>query len=511
MRGHGPLSRDESLAVLSLSVGLSLDLSLTRPGERVKSNTRAAGEAATALREQSRVASGTQRERTQDVCPCQRAVRLYRRSALLVAFRGPDAALMPAPLALDLGFTDSRTDGGPCSAPTIHSVHTEMGHHVSDTISLDQIRPWNRARSKGEIMTLHDQISDRAKEIRTDGYAMSIGEVISLYNDGDMDIHPEFQRIFRWKESQKSRLIESIMLGIPVPPIFVSQRQDGVWDVIDGVQRLSTILQFTGHYKDESGDRLGPLVLSAGEYLTSLDGCTYAASEDDNSFDEVLRRDFKRAKLDFRIITKESDQNAKYDLFQRLNSGSILSPQETRNCLLIMLNRGMFEKVSELSRSTSFNNTLTLSERKEDEAYSQELVLRFYAQATYEGDGRELPEEYGEYLTDWMRRRAESRIPLDDNLFMQTFALLEAALGEDSFRRFNGSRHLGAFSIAAFEFIASGVARHIGTWNSRPPADLRARVESMWTEAGFTDNSGTGFSSRRRVPKLVLASRDFFS
>lgn len=178
-------------------------------------------------------------------------------------------------------------------------------------------------------MTLHDQISERAKEIRTDGYAMSIGEVISLYNDGDMDIHPEFQRIFRWKESQKSRLIESIMLGIPVPPIFVSQRQDGVWDVIDGVQRLSTILQFTGHYKDESGNRLGPLVLSAGEYLTSLDGCTYASSEDQNSFDEVLRRDFKRAKLDFRIITKESDQNAKYDLFQRLNSGSILSPQET--------------------------------------------------------------------------------------------------------------------------------------------------------------------------------------
>ncbi len=122
-----------------------------------------------------------------------------------------------------------------------------------------------------------------------------------------------------------------------------------------------------------------------------------------------------------------------------------------------------------------------------------------------------MPEEYGEYLTDWMRRRAESHVPLDDHLFLQTFALLETALGEDTFRRFNGSRHLGAFSIAAFEFIASGVARHIGIWSSRPQEELRERVESMWTEAGFTDNSGTGFSSRRHVPKLVLASRDFFS
>ena len=93
-------------------------------------------------------------------------------------------------------------------------------------------------------MSLEEQIASRAREIKTDGYAMSIGEVASLYRDNDMDIHPEFQRIFRWKSPQKSRLIESILLGIPVPPIFVSQRDDGVWDIIDGVQRLSTIFEF---------------------------------------------------------------------------------------------------------------------------------------------------------------------------------------------------------------------------------------------------------------------------
>jgi hypothetical protein len=108
-------------------------------------------------------------------------------------------------------------------------------------------------------VSLEAEMDARRREIKTDGYSMSIGEVLSMYRDGDLDIHPEFQRIFRWTDEQKSRLIESILLGIPVPTIFVSQRDDGVWDVIDGVQRLSTILEFTGLYNDEDGNKVPPL------------------------------------------------------------------------------------------------------------------------------------------------------------------------------------------------------------------------------------------------------------
>ena len=98
-------------------------------------------------------------------------------------------------------------------------------------------------------MSLDQEIKDRGSEIHSDGYAMSIGELMNLYRDGELDIHPEFQRFYRWSVEQKSRLIESILLGIPIPSIFVSQREDGVWDVIDGVQRLSTILEFAGELK----------------------------------------------------------------------------------------------------------------------------------------------------------------------------------------------------------------------------------------------------------------------
>jgi len=69
---------------------------------------------------------------------------------------------------------------------------------------------------------------DREIEIRTGGYAMSIGEWISLYEHSEIDIHPEFQRFYRWNSTQKSNLVESILLGVPIPPIFVSQGADGV-------------------------------------------------------------------------------------------------------------------------------------------------------------------------------------------------------------------------------------------------------------------------------------------
>ena len=91
---------------------------------------------------------------------------------------------------------------------------------------------------------LQGQIDAKRREIQTEGYPMSVGELTNLYRDDELDIHPEFQRFFRWTQKQKSRFIESLLLGIPIPSIFVYQRQDGVWDVIDGVQRLSTIFEF---------------------------------------------------------------------------------------------------------------------------------------------------------------------------------------------------------------------------------------------------------------------------
>ncbi|MFE3326058.1 DUF262 domain-containing protein [Streptomyces sp. NPDC059176] len=364
-------------------------------------------------------------------------------------------------------------------------------------------------------MSLEGQIASKAKEIHTDGYPMSIGEVLSLYKDGDIDVHPEFQRIFRWNDDQKSRLVESILLGIPIPPIFVSQRTDGIWDIIDGVQRLSTIFQFVGVYRDHEGRLAQALTLRSTEYLPDLEGYTWEVATDSGKiFTDAMRRDFKRAKLEFRIIRKESDDNAKYDLFQRLNSGAQLSPQEARNCLLVMLDSDMFSRISELSENADFKECIPLSDQKEIQAYRQELVLRFFCQADFSGSRTELPLEYGEYLTRWMRNAAplygtdESLINVD--LFQRTFRLLNEKLGEDAFRRFNGEKSLGPFSISSYEFVTSGVSANIDFWEEHADK-LAQKVHSVWGASEFRENSGTGVSPRRRVPRLILNSRRYFS
>lgn len=179
---------------------------------------------------------------------------------------------------------------------------------------------------------------------------------------------------------------------------------------------------------------------------------------------------------------------------------------------MVMINRSFYQEIVQLAAYQAFQSCVLLSDRQEEQAYREELVLRFFCQADFSGTSTELPKEYGEYLTDWMRVVAEpgSGKRLDDGLFKATFDLLSAELGEDSFRRLEGGRHLGPFSISSYEFVTSGVAANLQRWKSASPGDLRARVESIWTAAEFRENSGTGVSPRRRVPRLILGSRQFF-
>lgn len=75
-------------------------------------------------------------------------------------------------------------------------------------------------------MSLVEEVNTHRKSIQTDGYPMSIGELSTMYRDGELELHPEFQRFFRWSPRQKSKLIESLLLGIPIPSVFVHQRPE---------------------------------------------------------------------------------------------------------------------------------------------------------------------------------------------------------------------------------------------------------------------------------------------
>jgi hypothetical protein len=345
---------------------------------------------------------------------------------------------------------------------------------------------------------------------------MSIGEILSLYESEELDIHPEFQRFFRWTPSQKSRLIESILLGIPIPPIFVAQSEQGVWDVVDGLQRLSTVFEFAGILKDENKKRLQPLELEGTKYLPALEGKKWEDEDDEfNSFSQAQRLYVKRAKLDVSIILRESDEKTKFELFQRLNTGgSPLSDQEVRNCIIVMLDRDTYFWLRSLASDTYFQECIAVTEKALSEQYDMELVLRFIIFRSMGSAKLSKIGDVGDFLSDEIVDLiTKGRIDQDEEekTFRQTFRAIATNYGADAFRRYDQKkkRHFGGFLLSTFEIVAMGIGFHGGGFNGNKN-DFAERIKKMWSDKVFQTNSGSGVRASSRIPKLVPLGRKLF-
>lgn len=364
-------------------------------------------------------------------------------------------------------------------------------------------------------MALIDEINQKSKEIHTDEYSISIGELVNMYKDGDLNIHPEFQRFFRWTDSQKTRLIESFLLNIPVPPIFISQRNDGIWEVIDGLQRVSTILQFMGLYKDEHDNRLDPLTLMKTKMLPSLEGMKYQdANDEEHSFSEVERRYLKRAKISLKILLKSSDQENKYELFQRLNTGGTsLSDQEVRNCLLVMTDADRFQKFETLSQYPQFQNTLRLNDAAVAERYDMELLTRFVCLRKINTEELSQVSDLGEFLNerivsifsnpnyDWEK---------EEHVFKKTFDTIASHLGDTAFCKYDldKQKFIGRFYVSVYEFVAIGLGRR----DAELPAnfDLSQKIIDLWRKIYHDNISWSGWSGAARIRKTLNLSNQLY-
>ena len=236
-----------------------------------------------------------------------------------------------------------------------------------------------------EWKNIREEIINKRNEIYTSQLNMSVGEFISLYNDNEINLEPAFQRFFKWSEQQETNFIESILLGYPIPSIFVLQRDDGVWDVIDGVQRLSTIYHFAGIlYDEESENQIKePLQLTQAKILTHLDGLYYNLS-DKPSLDTASRIDFKRAMIPVTILNNNSDDDTKFELFRRLNTGgSKLTPQEVRNALMLMSNEKAYLALEKFCDTNEFKTFLNLSDSKTGDRTDMDILTRFIVMRHY--------------------------------------------------------------------------------------------------------------------------------
>jgi uncharacterized protein with ParB-like and HNH nuclease domain len=371
-------------------------------------------------------------------------------------------------------------------------------------------------------MGLQEELDNRRKEIRTDSYSMSIGELINLYENKEIEIHPEFQRFFRWSQTQKTRFIESLLIGLPIPQVFVSQREDGVWDVVDGLQRLSTIYEFAGVLRDESGDLKNALILEGVDSLPSLQKKKWEDPNDiANSLSPAQRLLIKRAKIDVAILKQESDPMAKYELFQRLNTGgSIATDQEIRNCLLIMSNPGLYHWLRELSQNEAFQSCISLSDKARQEQYDLELLLRFiiFRSMNQETLDKIPYQDISELITrravDFSEESTLNR-EAEETAFNVTFSVLSQQLEADSFRKYDVQKEkfVGGFLISAFEAVALGLGFHYEqVANSH--IDVLDRVKRLWADQRFTSvlggASGGNIRTRKRVQNILPVGRELF-
>lgn len=334
-------------------------------------------------------------------------------------------------------------------------------------------------------MALREELDAARKDIKTDSYPISIRELVSLYKENELDIHPEFQRFLRWTSEQKTTLVESLLLGIPIPSIFVYQRSDGVLDVVDGLQRISTILHFMGELKDEEGNLLPPLVMSKAAYLPSLEGRVWDHDAPERSVGDDIRKFFRQEKIDVKILLRESDDQAKYELFQRINTGGTpLSDQEVRNCILIMINRGAYFEVERFSRNENFKTCCPIPERLALERYDLELVLRFALLKDINTAEISDAFDLSQYLTSRMRVEfSEGGIDLValGDVFDRTFRLLDEACQDNALRKYDAAKQRfgGPFLISAFELVGLGVARNIDHVEEKGSAWLERKIKAI--------------------------------
>nr|WP_217988666.1 DUF262 domain-containing protein [Niallia circulans] len=364
---------------------------------------------------------------------------------------------------------------------------------------------------------MEQEIIKKAKEIQTDSYPMSIGELTSMYKEGELDLNPDFQRFFRWNIHQKSKFIESILLGIPIPSIFISQDAQGRWDVIDGLQRLSTIFEFMGILKitNEDGEEVEkePLALVGTDFLPSLNNIVWENDDaPDNSLDHSQRFKIKRSKLTIQIIKETSDPEAKYELFQRLNTGgSTLEPQEIRNCILIMVNNDFFKWLEGLSKNSDFLNAISISSKQKDEQYEKELIVRYLLIKYGKVNEIKGTEDVHDYLTKEIIKVAKMELDFQKEKaeFNKIFKTLNQILGEDSFRKFKKEKEkfMGAFSLATFEAIIGGLIPNI---NKIEEDKVKEMIEKMSLHSDFQSILSSKHRPMLRFRMLVDFGKEYF-
>ncbi|MEG4036340.1 DUF262 domain-containing protein [Microcoleus sp. w1-18aA5] len=240
-------------------------------------------------------------------------------------------------------------------------------------------------------------------------------------NEEALDLAPDFQRHANiWKDDAKSRLIESILIRIPLPAFYIDATDEDKWLVVDGLQRLSALKQFMS---DKT------LRLCGLEYLTNLEGKTY---------DEIERRYQRRIEetpVTVYLIEKGTPPEVKYNIFKRINTGGLpMTPQELRHAL----NPGKATKfLAQLATSNEFQQVTKLSKLRKMRMDDREFILGFLAftLTSYKNSQSEKRNLFLSKALSKVNNMSEQELQVIENNFTKAMIAAWQIFGKNAFRK----------------------------------------------------------------------------
>jgi hypothetical protein len=292
--------------------------------------------------------------------------------------------------------------------------------------------------------TLQEQLDKERRLVSFDSYDLSVRQLLEMFESGEIEVPPEYQRQFIWDEARESQLIESVLLGIPIPSLFMATNSDSTWEIVDGVQRLGTLAHFLGtEALLVKVNRPKPLRIEELEKLSALNGQDY------KPLPKSIQLMFATRPMRVTVLNDKSDLSVRFDLFERLNTGGIsLTNQEIRNCVF----RGLFNlDIKRLAMDKNFLAVIRLKPSEARNGTAEEFVLRFFA---YLERYKEFDHSVKDFLNDYMEASSSNKLsPALEAIFMKTFLMLKTELPLGIVR---GNR--GVTPVNLFEGIAVGAA-----------------------------------------------------
>ena len=339
------------------------------------------------------------------------------------------------------------------------------------------------------------------EKIRIHTKHYSLRQLVDMIADRDIDLAPDFQRQYVWKERQRCGLIESLLLGIPLPSFYFNEDASGQLQVVDGVQRLTTIFR----YVSDKTFKLGKVT-----YLHDLEGQGF------EDLAALFRRRLNSAQFVAHVIDPQTPYRVKFDIFRRINTGgSPLSAQEIRHCMSGTRSRKFLKELAtDQSFATATGGVLQNHPRMAD----REVALRFIGFRIFTLDEYALHGSFDEFLgsvtgllDDPDSHQSSDQLRAD---FVRGMTNCYAAFGEHTFRKWpwNATRK-NPINRALFESWGTVLADHDETAVRSGASDLVNRARDMMTndvEFISSISSGTGDvrSVQTRLGKVRAAAAE---